>query len=116
MQKMQKELLYRLQNSFPLTKYPFQELAKGLNSSEDEVIETIKKLKNEGIIRQTSAIFDTKKLGYSSSLVAFKGKKEDIENWVKVINQHPGVRHNYERDHEFNIWLQVQHLKLKTWA
>ncbi len=39
--------------------------------------------------------------------MAFKVKKEDIENCVKVINQHPGVSHNYERDHEFNIWFTV---------
>ena len=104
---MQDELLFRLQNSFPLTKEPFKDLARELNSTEDEVISTIQKLKDEKIIRQTSAIFDTKKLGYKSSLVAFKIPKESIPEAVEIINAHPGVSHNYERDHDFNIWFTI---------
>jgi DNA-binding Lrp family transcriptional regulator len=104
---MIEELLYKLQNSFPLTKYPFKELAKELESSEEEIIDAIKKLKKDGIIRQTSAIFDTKKLGYHSSLVAFKVDKDKIEEAAKIINLHPGVSHNYERTHDFNLWFTI---------
>ncbi len=104
---MKEELLYRLQNSFPLTKYPFETLAKELGSSEDEVIELVKKLKEDGIIRQTSAIFDTKRLGYHSSLVAFKVDEKDLKKAVEVINSHPGVSHNYERTHDFNLWFTI---------
>ena len=104
---MKEELLYRLQNSFPLTKYPFEAIAKDLGSTEDEVIGLVKTLKDEKIIRQTSAIFDTKRLGYHSSLVAFKVAKDDIDRAVQAINSHPGVSHNYERTHDFNIWFTI---------
>jgi DNA-binding Lrp family transcriptional regulator len=104
---MKEELLYRLQNSFPLTKYPFEALAKDLDTTETEILELVRSLKDEGIIRQTSAIFDTKRLGYHSSLVAFKVDDENIKKAVEVINSHPGVSHNYERTHEFNIWFTI---------
>ncbi len=102
---MDRELLDLVQASFPVVQRPFLELAKKLGLSEEEVIELYKKLKNEGIIRQTSAIFDTKSLGYDSSLVAFKAK--DIEKAAEVVNAHPGVSHNYERDHDFNLWFTI---------
>ncbi len=104
---MQEELLYKMQNAFPLVNKPFESLAKELDSSEEEVLREVNRLKEEGIIRQTSAIFDTKKLGYHSSLVAFKVPKELIESTAKIINSHPGVSHNYLRDHDFNIWFTL---------
>ncbi len=102
---MQDELLYMMQNSFPMTKKPFKALANELGVSEKEVLDTVQRLKEEKIIRQTSAIFDTKRLGYSSSLVAFK--VDDIQRASEIINKHPGVSHNYERNHEFNLWFTL---------
>ena len=75
--------------------------------SEAEVLEILQAEKKANIIRQTSAIFDTKRLGYKSSLVAFKIPKDKISNAVKIINAHPGVSHNYERNHDFNIWFTM---------
>ncbi|NPA50508.1 MAG: Lrp/AsnC family transcriptional regulator [Epsilonproteobacteria bacterium] len=104
---MREELLYEIQNNFPLTKRPFLELANRLNSSEDKVIEILKKEKENGIIRQISAIFDTRKLGYKSTLVAFEVEPSQIEEAAKIINHHPGVSHNYERNHKFNLWFTI---------
>ncbi len=104
---MREELLYRMQNAFPLTERPFAALAEELKSDEGTVLETVRQLKEEGIIRQTSAIFDTKRLGYHSSLVAFKVPEERIESAAEVINAHPGVSHNYLRNHDFNIWFTL---------
>ncbi len=104
---MQDELLYQMQHAFPLSQKPFQELAQTLDSSEEEVIEAVKTLKAQGIIRQTSAIFDTKRLGYKSSLVAFKVPEEKIDTAAAIINAHPGVSHNYLRNHDYNIWFTM---------
>ena len=104
---MQDELLYQMQHAFPLSRRPFKELAKTLGCSETEVIDTVRRLKEEGIIRQTSAIFDTKRLGYTSSLVAFKVHEEKIEDAANIINAHPGVSHNYLRNHDYNIWFTM---------
>ncbi|WP_200764000.1 Lrp/AsnC family transcriptional regulator [Nitrosophilus alvini] len=102
---MEKDFLNIIQKNFPVCEHPFKELAEQLGASEEDVLNIYKKFKDEKIIRQTSAIFDTKSLGYRSSLVAFK--VDDIENAAAIINEHPGVSHNYERDNEYNLWFTI---------
>ncbi|MCD6212679.1 MAG: Lrp/AsnC family transcriptional regulator [Sulfurovum sp.] len=104
---MENELLFEMQNAFPMIERPFKAVAEKLNSTEEEVISLVHKLKNEKIIRQTSAIFDTKRLGYKSSLVAFKVDEDKIDQAAEIINSHPGVSHNYLRNHEYNIWFTM---------
>ena len=104
---MTQEILSRIQKNFPLTAQPFKAIADELGMSEDEVISVLQEEKKKNIIRQTSAIFDTKRLGYTSSLVAFKIAKDKISDAVKIINSHPGISHNYERNHDFNIWFTL---------
>ncbi|NOZ91240.1 MAG: Lrp/AsnC family transcriptional regulator [Epsilonproteobacteria bacterium] len=104
---MKSKLLSIIQKNFPLTPRPFAVIADELNSDEETIIKLLTQEKNNKVIRQISPIFDTKRLGYSSSLVSFKVRKEDIDSAVKVINAHPGVSHNYEREHPFNIWFTL---------
>ena len=104
---MTEEVLLRVQKNFPLTAKPFKAIADELDISEEEVLSIMKEQKEQKIIRQTSAIFDTKSLGYKSSLVAFEIDEDKIDEAVKVINAHPGVSHNYERNHKFNIWFTM---------
>ena len=104
---MENELLFEMQNAFPMTQRPFEEVADKLEISEEEVLAMIQKLKEQKIIRQTSAIFDTKRLGYTSSLVAFKVAKDKVDQAAEIINQHPGVSHNYLRNHDYNIWFTM---------
>ncbi len=102
-----KQILNDIQWTFPLVNRPFLELVKKYHISEEEIIRRIKNLKDIGIIRQISAIFDTRKLGYKSALVAFAVDKNKIDDVANEINKHPGVSHNYERNHEYNIWFTL---------
>jgi len=104
---MQDELLYKMQHAFPMTQKPFQALAAELDTTDQEIMTLVQKLKDDAIIRQTSAIFDTKRLGYKSSLVAFKVDEENIDKAASLINAHPGVSHNYLRNHDYNIWFTM---------
>jgi DNA-binding Lrp family transcriptional regulator len=104
---MKDEILSRIQKKFPLVAKPFEAIANELGISENEALEILQEQKKENIIRQISAIFDTKRLGYTSSLVAFKITEDKIDSAVKIINSHPGISHNYERNHEFNIWFTL---------
>ncbi len=104
---MKQEILSRIQKKFPLVAKPFEAIANELGISEDEVLAILQEEKDNNIIRQTSAIFDTKRLGYTSSLVAFKIAPEKIDAAVEIINAHPGISHNYERNHDFNIWFTL---------
>lgn len=60
-----------------------------------------------GLIRQINAIFDTRRLGYKSALVAFSVNSNKLDFVADIINQHPGVSHNYERNHEYNMWFTL---------
>ena len=104
---MKQEILSRIQKKFPLVAKPFKVIADELGISENEVLSILKEEKKNNIIRQTSAIFDTKRLGYKSSLVAFNIDANKIDKAVEIINSHPGISHNYERNHEFNIWFTL---------
>jgi DNA-binding Lrp family transcriptional regulator len=100
-------LLGALQESLPFVKRPFDGIARECGLSETEVIDRVRALKESKVIRQISAIFDTRSLGYASSLVAAQIAPEKIEAAVEVINSHPGVSHNYLRNHEFNLWYTI---------
>ena len=67
----------------------------------------VQRLLDERIIRQVTPIFDTRALGYSSMLVAAKVDADNPWRAANIINQHPGVSHNYLRNHEFNIWFTI---------
>jgi DNA-binding Lrp family transcriptional regulator len=102
-----KRLLNLLQGSFPLAERPYAEVARLAELPEDEVLRRTRRLLDERIIREVTPIFDTRVLGYSSMLVAAKVDPEHPWGAAKVINSHPGVSHNYLRDHDFNIWFTI---------
>jgi siroheme decarboxylase len=102
-----KRLLNLLQGSFPLAERPYAHVAGLAGLPEDEVLARTKRLLDERIIREVTPIFDTRVLGYSSMLVAAKVDAENPWRAAKVINSHPGVSHNYLRDHDFNIWFTI---------
>jgi DNA-binding Lrp family transcriptional regulator len=97
------ELLTRLQSDIPVVERPFA----ALGFDEAEVIARIRQLKADQIIRQISAIFDTRSLGYASSLVAARVDPARVDEAAAIINQHPGVSHNYLRNHTFNLWYTI---------
>jgi len=105
--KQDKELLNILQWDFPLVEMPFAVIGERLGLSEEEVIHHIAELEEANIIREINAIFDTRRLGYKSSLVAMRAPEDKVDEVAEVISQHPGVSHNYKRNHHFNIWFTM---------
>jgi DNA-binding Lrp family transcriptional regulator len=103
-----KKLLNLIQVEVPVVPRPWIVLGEKLGGiGEAEVMERIKSLKARNIIRQIGAIFDTRSLGYASSLVAVKCEPSREDEVAAVINSHPGVSHNYKRNHAFNIWYTI---------
>jgi len=102
-----RQLLNLLQGRFALEPRPFARVAELAEIGEGEVLARTQRLLDDRIIRQVTPIFDTRVLGYSSMLVAAKVDAENPHRAAKVINSHPGVSHNYLRDHEFNMWFTV---------
>ena len=105
--ELDRKLLNLLQGSFPIAARPYAHVAGLAEISEEEVLARTKRLLDERIIREITPIFDTRVLGYSSMLVAARVDPENPWRAAKIINSHPGVSHNYLRDHDFNLWFTI---------
>src|SRR5665213_1446850 len=103
--EMDKSLLNVAQAEFPLVSRPYAALGEKIGLGEQEVLTRFAELKAKGIIRQTSAIFDTRALGYKSTLVAMKFDPAVLDAGAAVVSEHPGVSHNYKREHVYNLSL-----------
>jgi DNA-binding Lrp family transcriptional regulator len=102
-----KKLLDTMQGAFRIVPRPYAEVATKLGVGEDVVLNRVSELIEQRIIRQVTPIFDTRALGYQSMLVAAKVDPEHPWRPAKIVNAHPGVSHNYLRNHEFNMWFTV---------
>ncbi|HIE32547.1 MAG TPA: Lrp/AsnC family transcriptional regulator, partial [Thermodesulfobacteriaceae bacterium] len=107
MEAEDRKLLTLVQKDFPLVKRPYSVLAQALGLPEESIIARLRKLTEAGILRQIGAIFNPKALGYRTTLVAFRVPEDREEEAAQVISQHPGVSHNYLRDHCFNFWFTL---------
>jgi DNA-binding Lrp family transcriptional regulator len=102
-----RRLLNLMQGSFPIAARPYARVAELGGLSEEETMARVRRLLEKRIIRQVTPIFDTRALGYSSMLVAAKVDPEYPHRAARVINEHPGVSHNYLRNHDFNLWFTI---------
>ena len=102
-----KRLLNDMQGAFPIVARPYAAVAQALQIDEATVLRRVDELIKDRIIRQVTPIFDTRAFGYGSMLVAAKVDPEHPWGPAKIINGHPGVSHNYLRNHEFNMWFTL---------
>lgn len=105
--EIDKTILTEVQKHFPIHHRPFHVLGEQVGVSEQQCLERITRLKTSRVIRQLSAIFDTRSLGYQSCLAAMRVEPHRADEAAEVVNQHPGVSHNYKRNDPFNLWFTV---------
>ena len=104
---LDRRLLNLMQGSFPIASRPYERVASLVGVTEADVLGRVQRLLDQRIIRQVTPIFDTRALGYSSMLVAAKVDPQFPHRAAQVINAHPGVSHNYLRNHDFNLWFTI---------
>jgi siroheme decarboxylase len=102
-----RHLLNLMQGSFPLDPRPFRGVAALAGLPEQDVTARVQRLLDQRIIREITPIFDTRAFGYQSMLVAAKVDPAYPHRAAQFINTHPGVTHNYLRDHAFNLWFTI---------
>jgi DNA-binding Lrp family transcriptional regulator len=77
---------------------PFLTLAQELGTTEDALLEVIRSLIADGLIRRYGAVVRHTQVGYSSNvLVAWKIPEQRIDEFEAVIRDLPEVSHGYER-------------------
>jgi DNA-binding Lrp family transcriptional regulator len=103
---LDEQLLHAVQEEVPLVPRPYAALAERLDTTEQDVLDRLSAMRwgSRAVIRQVGAIFDSKSLGYQSTLVAARVAPERLDAAAAEINRHPGVSHNYRRDHVYNLW------------
>ena len=102
-----RELLGALQGEIPLVSTPFAVIGQLIDMSEKEVIKRTERLKREGVVRQISAQFDMRSIGYKSCLVAARVNPDRIDDAAAVVNGYPGVTQNYRRNNDLNLWFTI---------
>jgi len=102
-----RELLTRAQKGLPLSTTPFEDIGEKLGMDGDEVIKRLRKLKEKKMIRRIGGVFDSKMLGWESTLLAGKIPEDEFYEVAEQINEHQGVTHNYRRDYEYNMWFTL---------
>jgi len=102
--EIDRKILNVVQREFPVASRPFKAVAEELGLTEDEVLNRLKSIKDEGIIRRIGAVLDPRALGWVSSLCAARVPEKEIQNFVSSVNRFQGVTHNYERKAYYNIW------------
>jgi siroheme decarboxylase len=107
LEDLDRKILNLMQGSFPIAERPYEHVAARAGIEPTELMARVQHLLDVRIIRQVTPIFDTRALGYSSMLVAAKVDPEYPHRAAQVINAHPGVSHNYLRNHDFNLWFTV---------
>ena len=105
--ELDRRLLNLMQGSFPIEARPYAAVARMAGIPEEQLLERMRQLLEQRIVRQVTPIYDTRALGYSSMLVAAKVDPEHPWRAAKIVNAHPGVSHNYLRNHDFNMWFTL---------
>lgn len=101
-----RHLLNQVQRDFPLHPEPFKQLAAQLDMPEQEILERLQALEETNAISRFGAVFDHHRAG-ASTLAALAVPEQEIEQVAAYINRFEEVNHNYQREHEYNLWFVV---------
>ncbi len=99
-----KRIVNELQGGFPLTERPYADVAASLGIAEQEAIERIKRLLEQGVLSCFGPMYDAEALGGAFCLCAMSVPGNDVDRIAALVNAHPEVAHNYLREHRINIW------------
>jgi DNA-binding Lrp family transcriptional regulator len=104
---LDRAILNEIQSQFPIVSRPYAEVGRRVGASETEVLARVQALTEAGIIRRLGANFTSRKLGYTSTLIAARVPPEALDHFVAVVNRYPGITHNYLRRHHYNVWFTL---------
>jgi DNA-binding Lrp family transcriptional regulator len=107
MNELDKKIVTAIQGGLPAEERPFDALAAQLGIQPDEMLARVRRLAGDGMIRRLGPVFDSRSLGYVSTLVAARIPPERLAEVAARVTRLPGVTHNYERRHAYNLWFTL---------
>ncbi len=107
MDQIDRDILSEIQSGFPLCERPYAVIGQKVGLTEAETLARVRALKQRGVVRRIGASFQSRKLGFSSTLCAATVPEDRLDAFVAEVNRHPGVTHNYLRAHPYNVWFTL---------
>ena len=107
MDEIERRIVDALQGGFPLSEQPFAEAAGGIGLDEEELVARLAGLLERGVLSRFGPLWNVERLGGAVTLAAMQVPRERLDEVAALVNAHPEVAHNYERDHAFNMWFVV---------
>ena len=104
MNEVDRNIINMMQEGFPVCERPFATLAEQLSLEENELMQRVQTLLDDGTLSRFGPMYNIEKLGGVYCLVAMRIPEHDLEKVIETVNIYPEVAHNYERTHEFNVW------------
>ncbi len=104
MDVLDRAIVNRLQDGFPVSERPYAEVAAELGTSEDELLARIDALLDSGTLTRFGPMYHAERMGGALTLVAMQVPVDDFDPVATLVNAHPEVAHNYAREHDFNMW------------
>jgi DNA-binding Lrp family transcriptional regulator len=101
---LDRAIVNALQGGFPVCERPYAEAAARLGTSEEELLARLARLRADGVLTRFGPMYHAERLGGALTLAAMQVPAADFERVAALVNAHPEVAHNYERDHAFNMW------------
>ena len=97
-------LINRLQDGLPITERPFAALATETGLSETDIATRLTRLREIGAITRFGPFIDAAAMGGAFCLCALAVPDDRFDEVMTLVNAHPEVAHNYERQHRLNMW------------
>jgi len=107
MDELDRNILRLIQEDFPLAPRPYAIVGEKVGCSEEEAFRRIMAMKSAGVIRRIGGNFDSRKLGYVSTLVAMRVPEEAVHRVAALVSSYPQVTHNYQREGPLNLWFTL---------
>ena len=107
MDNIDRALINRLQQGLPVSRNPFDDIARTLNVSVDDLLERIQRLLDDRVLTRFGPMFNAENLGGALSLCAIQVPLDRYDEVADQVNAFPEVAHNYERDHLLNMWFVI---------
>jgi DNA-binding Lrp family transcriptional regulator len=107
MDSLDKKILSLIQDDFPIVSRPYAAIGEKVGCSENEAFRRVMAMKKAGVIRRIGANFDSRRLGFVSTLVGMQVPPQHLERVASLVSSYPQVTHNYERNDDTNLWFTV---------
>ena len=101
---LDRDIINRLQDGFPICEHPYAAAAQALGIREGELLTRLKRLLDANTLTRFGPLYNVEQAGGAFVLAAMSVPADDLERVVEIVNAMPQVAHNYQREHRLNLW------------